>query len=88
VVGGGAGVCLGTLRHQVLVHVTKAMRDRARLQIDYLCGYEWECISQWAATATAKLQVQHLGNKSVAHHITVKDPPQCQPTPRTQLELP
>jgi hypothetical protein len=43
------------------------MRDRARLQIDYLCGYEWECISRWAATATAKLQVQHLGDKSVAH---------------------
>jgi hypothetical protein len=45
-------------------------------------------VSQWAATATAKLHAVHPGDKSVAHHITIKDPPKDQPPPRTQLELP
>ena len=39
------------------------------------CGYERECISQWAATATAKLHVEHLGDKAVPHHITITEDP-------------
>ena len=46
--------------------------------------YERECISAWAATATAKLHVVHLGDKSVEHRTTIKDPPQ----PGEQLQLP
>jgi hypothetical protein len=63
-------------------------RGKFRWPVTCSCGYERECISAWAATATAKLHVQHLGDKTVAHHITIKDPPQHQPSPRTQLELP
>jgi len=48
------------------------------------CGYERECISAWAATATAKLHVVHLGDKSVKHVVTVKKPPE----PGARLQLP
>ena len=39
------------------------------------CGYEREAISAWAATATAKLHVVHLGDKAVEHHTTITEPP-------------
>jgi len=51
-------------------------RGKFRWPVTCSCGYERECISAWAATATAKLHVQHLGDKTVAHHVTIKDPPQ------------
>ena len=37
-----------------------------------------------AATATAELHVEHLGDKAVPHHITIKDPPHA----GEQLQLP
>jgi hypothetical protein len=45
----------------------------------------WAC--GWptgAATATAELHVEHLGDKAVPHHITIKDPPHA----GEQLQLP
>jgi len=38
------------------------------------CGYERECSDAWSASATAKLHGVHLGDKSVAHVVTVKKP--------------
>ena len=51
------------------------------------CGYSRECISAWAATATGKLHVVHLGDKAVRHVVTVKKPPQDS-RPGEQLQLP
>lgn len=39
------------------------------------CGYERKCREAWAATATAKLPAEHLGDKSVEHGTTITEPP-------------
>ena len=51
------------------------MPTKPRWLVTCTCGYEAECISAWAATATAKLHAQHLGDRSVPHVTRITGPP-------------
>ena len=50
------------------------------------CGWEREASSAWAATASLRLHVQHLGDPSIEHAVTIEEPPADDPA-GTQLPL-
>ena len=50
------------------------------------CGWEREASSAWAATASVRLHVQHLGAPGIEHAVTIEEPPADAP-PGEQLPL-
>lgn len=39
------------------------------------CGWEREASSAWAASAILRLHVQHLGDPTIEHTLTIEEPP-------------
>lgn len=59
---------------------------RPRWRVVCSCGWEREAPSAWAATASVRLHVQHLGAPGIEHTMTIEPPP-VDPAPGEQLPL-
>jgi hypothetical protein len=59
---------------------------RPRWHVTCSCGWEREASSAWAASAILRLHVQHLGDPTIEHTVTIEEPPTDAP-PGTQLPL-
>jgi len=60
--------------------------ERPRWRVTCSCGWEREASSAWAASAILRLHVQHLGDPTIEHTVTIEEPPIDAP-PGTQLPL-
>jgi len=48
---------------------------KLRWRVVCSCGWEREASSAWAATASLRLHVRHLGDPSIEHAVTIEEPP-------------
>jgi len=60
--------------------------EKPRWRVVCSCGWEREASSAWAATASLRVHVQHLGDPGVEHAVTIEEPPADDPA-GTQLPL-
>jgi len=59
---------------------------KPRWRVVCSCGWEREASSAWAATASVRLHVRHLGSPGIQHSLTIEEPPADAP-PGEQLPL-
>jgi hypothetical protein len=60
--------------------------EKRRWRVVCSCGWERETSSVWAATASLRLHVRHLGAPGIEHAVTIEEPP-TDAQPGEQLPL-